>query len=313
MHDSFIRAILSDKSVAADYFLAYLPFTVSRHLDFTTLTHLPDSYLSDELQKTMSDIVYTCRKRSGKEAVKVSLLIEHKSYPDKYTPIQIGSYLFSALQKQVANKEPLSIVIPVLLYHGRGRWRYRTLAQLFKNIEPEWKPYLPDFDYVYNNLNEVPDEQVVQLNNQFLAASLLTLKHTFEKEWLAQNALRMLVLVEAAPDYLQKQLVVYLFGRSELLAEEVNKLFDSLSLSYKHKVMSTLNYLKEEGRKIGIVEGREKGREEGREKGIVEGAERKSAEFVKNLLLAEKFSVAEIASLANVTEAFVLQVKAMME
>ena len=51
-----------------------------------------------------------------------------------------------------------------------------------------------------------------------------------------------------------------------------------------------------------------KGKKEGRE----EGKEEKSIEFVRNLLLTNKFSIAEIAGLANVTEAFVIKVKGMM-
>lgn len=86
IHDKFIQAILSDIKIAADYFRNFLPEFVSSQLDFSTLTQLPDTYLSDELRKTMSDIVYACNKKKGKGSVKVSFLVEHKSYPDKNIP-----------------------------------------------------------------------------------------------------------------------------------------------------------------------------------------------------------------------------------
>ena len=57
IHDHFIRAILSDKEIATDYFQNYLPHFVSEKLDLSSLTQIPDTYLSDELKKTMSDIV----------------------------------------------------------------------------------------------------------------------------------------------------------------------------------------------------------------------------------------------------------------
>jgi hypothetical protein len=47
----------------------------------------------------------------------------------------------------------------------------------------------------------------------------------------------------------------------------------------------------------------------GIEKGKVEGAEKKSYEVVKNLLRANKFTVAEIANFANVPEIYVKKVK----
>ena len=106
-HDDFIRNILSNKEIAIEYFKSYLPDFVSERLDFSQLIQLPDTYLSDELKKTMSDIVYSCGLKGGKGSIKVSLLIEHKSHPDKYTPVKVGGYLFSAYQKQIRNKEPL--------------------------------------------------------------------------------------------------------------------------------------------------------------------------------------------------------------
>jgi hypothetical protein len=87
-HDNFIRAILADKSIAVDYFQNYLPPFIRQQLDFSTLVQLPDTYLSEELQKTLSDIVYACHKKASPEEIKVCLLIEHKSYPDKFTPFR---------------------------------------------------------------------------------------------------------------------------------------------------------------------------------------------------------------------------------
>jgi hypothetical protein len=59
------------------------------------------------------------------------------------------------------------------------------------------------------------------------------------------------------------------------------------------------------GERIGIVPGKEEGIKEG----IKEGEKKKSHEVVKNLLAANKFTIAEIANFANVREAFVKKVK----
>jgi len=53
--------------------------------------------------------------------VKISLLFEHKSNPEKFTPVQLGGYLFSGFQKQMAQDKEVSPIIPVLLYHGKER------------------------------------------------------------------------------------------------------------------------------------------------------------------------------------------------
>lgn len=125
-------------------------------------------------------MLFSCPLRGKKGAVKISLLIEHKSHPDKFTPIQIGGYIFSAFKKQIQNKEELSLVVPILLYHGKEKWEYKTLKDLFIGIDGEFIKYLPTFDFVNNNLGQIDDKEIENLNNAFLTASLLALKHSQE-------------------------------------------------------------------------------------------------------------------------------------
>ncbi len=132
IHDKFIRSIFADKQLAADYFVSYLPVELSNQLNFSTLEQVSDSYLSKQLQRSMSDLVYTCALKTNSQKLKIALLIEHKSRVEKYAPVQIGSYLYSGYQKQVTNKEDLSIIIPILFYHGREKWTYKTLSGLLE-------------------------------------------------------------------------------------------------------------------------------------------------------------------------------------
>jgi predicted transposase/invertase (TIGR01784 family) len=64
-----------------------------------------------------------------------------------------------------------------------------------------------------------------------------------------------------------------------------------------------------QAREQGLEQGLEEGLEKGMEKGLEKGMEKKNYEFVRNLLLSDEFSVAKIASFANVSEAFVRKVK----
>lgn len=295
-HDKFVRAILADKRVAMDYFKSYLPYFISSQIDFSSLAQVPDTYLSKQLQKTMSDIVYSCKKING-EDVKISLLLEHKSQPEKFTPVQIGGYIFSGLQKQIENKEKLSIIIPILFYHGKQKWKYQTLAGLFGNLEPEWRQFLPDFDYVYNNLREIADEEVEAINNKFLVASLLALKHSFQKGWLENNAQRILILTDEASENLQMNLVVYLFGNSKLKEDGIKALLDPLPFKLKTKIMSTLDIFVK------------KGRQEGVEIGVEIGIEQTQQKIVSNLIKSSAWTDEQIASVADVTLEFVRKVR----
>lgn len=105
---------------------------------------------------------------------------------------------------------------------------------------------------------------------------------------------------------------------SNLTKEDYMKYEKDLMASWdEYAIKKTIEHdrqmAREQGREEGREEGREKGREEGREKGREEGREEaiglKNYEFVKNLLLANEFSIVKIASFANVSEAFVRKVK----
>lgn len=106
--------------MARAYIESALPSEILKELDFSEFEQISETYLSDDLRKSISDIVYQCKLKNSKKKIKICLLIEHKSFPDKYTPVQIGGYIFSSFQKQIQNKEPLSPVIPILLYHGEN-------------------------------------------------------------------------------------------------------------------------------------------------------------------------------------------------
>lgn len=104
-HDDFIRSLLSNKEIAIEYIKSALPENIVNQLDFSTLEQVSETYVSEDLSKSISDIVYYCKLKGSDKSVRICFLIEHKSHPDKYAPVQMGSYIFSAFQKQIQNKE----------------------------------------------------------------------------------------------------------------------------------------------------------------------------------------------------------------
>src|SRR5690554_90043 len=249
------------------------------------------------------------RQEGGKGGVKVSLLVEHKSFMDRHAPLQIGSYIFSGLLKQVRNGEKPSLIIPVLLYHGRDKWEYRTLKDLFGDIEPEWGKYIPDFDYIYHNLSEVPDEQLEVLNNNFLKASLLALKHSFERGWLEANAVKLLVWSGDAAENLHKGFFVYLVEQGQIESKKILKIMEALPSSVKKKAKNALDYFREEGLREGLQKGRQEGRREGRQEGLQE----QTKKVVRNLVRASGLADEQIAEMTEVSVDYVVRIRKEME
>ena len=305
IHDSFIRRVLADKRIAADYFRNFLPAFVSEQLDFSTLEQLSDTYMSDELKKSMTDIVYSCRRKDRTDEVRVSLLIEHKSYVDVHAPVQIGSYIFSGWMKQISNGEKLSLIIPILLYHGPDKWEYRPLGALFKELEPEWKRHIPDFDYIYNNLGEVPDEQIAALRNRFLSASVFLLKYSFDAVWLREHLLELLMLLENISPKQVRVLFLYLMQQGNIEWTKIMETMEELPPTTKKKVVTFAEYFRE----MGIKKGREEGLEKGKEAGRQEALSEKNRIATINMI-RKGYSDADICEVLEVTAEYVSRIRA---
>ncbi|WP_300601525.1 Rpn family recombination-promoting nuclease/putative transposase [Niabella sp.] len=121
------------------------------------------------------------------------------------------------------------------------------------------------------------------------------LKTDLEK-WL--YVLKNLGQMKKMPVFLRKTIFQKLFHIAEYsnLTKEEKMLYDK-SLKHKWDHASVLSYAREAGKEEGIRIGEQKGREE------------RDFEFVMNLLTNTDFEVSKIAALAQVTVAYVKQVK----
>lgn len=125
------------------------------------LTALPATYVNKELRRSVADLVYSCQRKDGRGSVEISLLLEHKSKPDRFTPVQIGGYLYSGYQQQIEDgRKQLSPIIPILFYHGKEQWTYRTLDDLFVDLDEDLVGYIPKYDYIYHDLERLPEEHI---------------------------------------------------------------------------------------------------------------------------------------------------------
>lgn len=125
--------------------------------------------------------------------------------------------------------------------------------------------------------------------------SIEQLETRFDK-WL--YVIRNLNRLDRIPDKLKEKIFDKLFETAEIAR------FNPQQIEYYEDSLKNYRDLKN-----SLDTAREEGEEKGIEKGIIKGEERKSFEIVKNLLLESDFTIAKIASVAGVTEDFVLKVK----
>lgn len=90
-HDKFFKEAFSRKEKAGDLIKNVLPEGLSRNIDVGTLQLDSSSYIDEELSKSFSDLVYNC-KYKGKAKIKISFLIEHKSFEADCPHLQLLKY-----------------------------------------------------------------------------------------------------------------------------------------------------------------------------------------------------------------------------
>lgn len=268
-HDLLIKSILKDKKMAVDYLQNFLPKEIADKVDFETLTLVETSYINDQLKTYFSDIIYNCRIKSDNLDIEIAILIEHKSYKDKFVVFQILHYLSSAWIQSISNNENPKLIIPILFYHGKEEWKYQEIKDFFITAEDKFLQYVPNYKYIFNNLLELNDNQLWALENQFLAVNMLALKHFFDQIWLESNLVSIFSKLLNNNENLNSKLIVYIFNFVKLKSEKIEELFKDLPNLKKSEVMNTIQLLKKEGKIEGKIEGKKEGKIEAIEEIVI--------------------------------------------
>jgi predicted transposase/invertase (TIGR01784 family) len=179
--------------------------------------------------------------------------------------------------KQDKKAKSLPMIIPLVIYHGRPRWKIdASFMSLFEGTEI-FKYYVPDFRFELYDISHLPDEELK--GNVLLRILLITLKYIFNPE-LRHKLPEIFKLFAELEDkkktteYLEV-LLRYLASRAEDIAEEELRESVGQTLEEGGNIMPTLA-------QKWMEQGIEKGMEQGMEKGMEKGMERTKWDVVKN-------------------------------
>jgi predicted transposase/invertase (TIGR01784 family) len=251
-----------------------LPSDVRVMLNLDTLVYENKSYVNDDLKELFADLVYSC-KLNGNEELYTSILIEHKSYKDKYTVFQILSYLASGYASQIKQGERLKIIIPVIFSHNGGGSRAISLKKYFDDYPSILKRYIPSIETILFDVNDLTDDQISMIRNLAIETMILTQKYGPQDIKLLfarlQKLFETLRTEEERNLYfvcIKYAIVAYIKNKSELA-----EIKDIISEPINQVAMSVVIEYYEEGVEKGIGIGVEKGIGIGVEKGIGIGVE----------------------------------------
>ncbi|MCB0844060.1 MAG: Rpn family recombination-promoting nuclease/putative transposase [Bacteroidetes bacterium] len=159
-HDRFLKHTLEDPRKVKGTLEGVLPPKLFARLNLSSLQKEDTSYIDSKLKQFFSDIVFSCRTKDD-IPLKIAFLFEHKSYPPKYPHLQLLRYMLEIWDREVKEEQPLSLILPILIYHGKEAWTYRPFKNSFSGeIDSELVEYVPLFDFLVVNFQAATYAQI---------------------------------------------------------------------------------------------------------------------------------------------------------
>ncbi len=278
-HDKLVRETLGQKDTARDFFRNYLPAHLLELIDLDSLEISKDSFIEKELKEFFSDILYKVKFKD--EEGFFYLLLEHKSYKDALVQLQLLGYIHQiyCLHVKQTKAKRLPIVIPMVLYHGKTKWKFGTsLSSIISGPCDLLSEYIPDFKFMLFDLTQYSDEEI---KGQVVSKTfMMALKHMsrgdiFEKLPEIFLLLQELSEKDTGMQYLET-LLRYLFSTIE--NKDMDKIKDIVEKTFSEEkggsIMATIaEHFKNEGMRQGIQQGMQQGIQQGIQQGMLEGIE----------------------------------------
>jgi predicted transposase/invertase (TIGR01784 family) len=255
-HDAFFRKSFGTIEVARDYLQTLLSKDVLESIDLDALQRLETTYIDQQYQHQHSDLVFSAPLKGSKRNAILAFLLEHKSKQPKYIHVQLLSYQVRVWNENIKNKEPLSIVVPIVVYHGTKPWRHQSMKDYFPDIPESLHAVIPTFQFLLTDLASTSASELEQYETRnFLRNYLSALKFAKAKEF-TMDVFRFVTFApafSAESELVIDEILLYVFSVIDATKRNEIELFVKQE---KLQDMSTLyQVLKAEGKAEGKVEG----------------------------------------------------------
>lgn len=324
IHDKFFKANMSKHEVITDFLQSYLPEQVQKYIDFFSITQLEPRNISRKLKLQEADLLF--RLMINGSPCYLLLLMEHKSYQDRHTPIQILRYIIEIWEKEWQEKKKISPILPLVFYQGTKKWKYPQLKTYLPiDFPKEMQIYLPLYEALFYDFSleenaELKGHKIeLELFLRIIRIIYQQDRQVFQREIIEIFRDISHFHPEQMIEYMERTISYFSIVRSEIEDEELLKLAQKAG---GEKVMETIwdrmeqrmeqriaQRVEARWRKIGQQEGRQEGIQEGIQEGRQEG--RREGRQEEKLSLARKmkenhFTIEQIIYYTELTEEEIL-------
>ena len=158
-HDNFFRKSLGRTEMARNYLEEYLPPEIRQLLNLDHLVLQNPAFVDDEIHPHQGDLLYETKLITGQPAY-IYFLFEHKSSVDYRVSFQLLRYIVHFWERQDEEQQPLSAIIPLVIYHGERQWHVPRNFLALLDVPEILRPYLPDFQYHLSDFSHLSEETI---------------------------------------------------------------------------------------------------------------------------------------------------------
>jgi len=229
--DNFFKKVMEEKASAKAYLEEFYP-ELAKHLDLGSLEIQPKSFLTPQFSSFKSDIIYRCSFKQSDESIHFALILwEHKVKPKKWVAIQLGLYIFLALDKmEKAKGVKVEPIIPILFYNGKEKWIPKTLPELFSDFEFYHlvKDFIPNFKFLFNNITGTPVQKLIKINTAFFRSAMVAMANRHSADLIYS---KFSFIFDLKDDYHLEVLMAYTLSMINRSPKEIKETFMNLDLT----------------------------------------------------------------------------------
>lgn len=186
-HDTGYKLLFSHPEMVRDLLIGYMPGEWLKEADFTSLTRVNGSYVSDKESQRHDDMVW--RLKVGQQWVWVYLLLEFQSEPDSWMALRMMVYMGLLSQHLIHEGELqdglLPPIVPIVLYNGTPIWKAtQEVADCFGPSLPGLEFFRPRLRYHLIDEARLKLHPLTEVRNLaealFTVEQSRTVKNTFD-------------------------------------------------------------------------------------------------------------------------------------
>lgn len=276
-HDRYLKSVLEDPKIAADFFNHHLPAKVRKAVDLSTLKAQKESYLDPKLDMGITDVLFSADFKGQPGYLYV--LLEHTSTPDKMLPFRMLNYSVAIMRHHLkinSKNKILPIVYPLMFFTGTRPFKHSMNIYDAFGAHKRLAQEIYNRPYTLVDITQITDEQM-QMYEWFTFAGY-AMKYVRAVDYLLEND----YVVDCVVELKEKGENQYILQTFNYLTKAGHTEMPERLLADFHKglankgenIMTLEEHLINKGIERGIERGIETGIERGIDQGLARGEER---------------------------------------